>query len=258
MRLAGRCRSSSRRYATFAAAFAVPWSLAIGVAATTGCQAILGIQSPIADAAAPVDVAGFASDASPAGDSTTPGPSSTDSGSIGAGSGADGTPAVLGCAGDQLDCEGGCFDPTDVLHCGSCSNDCTQLPNVSASQLACVAGRCQYACAAGFADCADAGTGCTTYLGTSSNCGGCGTACTEGGAPYCAPGDSGAAYACVSTCPASAPSLCTGSCIDEQTNRGNCGGCGIACTGSQVCQAGSCTCVPCTLDQSLLDQCCLQ
>jgi hypothetical protein len=242
----------------FAAAFAMPASVAIGAAATMGCQGILGIESPIADAAVPVDAGGVTTDASSAGYSTAPGPGSAGSGSTDAGLAADAAPTLLGCASDQLDCEGGCFDPTDVLHCGSCNNDCTQLPNVSASQLACVGGQCQYGCAAGFADCADAGMGCTTFLGASTNCGGCGNACMEGGAPYCAPGDSGATYACVSNCPASAPSLCSGSCIDEQTNRSNCGGCGIACTGSQVCQAGSCTCLPCTLDESILDQCCLQ
>jgi hypothetical protein len=39
--------------------------------------------------------------------------------------------------------------------------------------------------------------------------------------------------------------LCNGACVNEQTDKNNCGGCGSshACSNNLACQSGACTCV---------------
>jgi alpha-tubulin suppressor-like RCC1 family protein len=82
------------------------------------------------------------------------------------------------CTGTQLFCDSGCVSPNDIHSCGSCSNDCTQLPSVSDAGLACNVGHCSYQCAVGFADCSDGGLGCITPLEIDArNCGACGKLC---------------------------------------------------------------------------------
>jgi hypothetical protein len=34
--------------------------------------------------------------------------------------------------------------------------------------------------------------------------------------------------------------------------------CGHSCSSGTSCQAGQCVCIPCVLDQTNIDQCCLQ
>ena len=178
--------------------------------------------------------------------------------------------------------DGGCGSLSDPHTCGSCTNDCSQLLNVSSTGLTCNGGRCGYGCTAGYADCADAGNGCGTILSTINNCGGCGVACgsdkplcaqADGGPYGCASGCSAGETVCSGTCatlatdpnhcgacdkacasaqicsggtcqcPTSAkPNLCGASCTNTQTDNANCGSCGHACTGGQTCQAGACAC----------------
>ncbi len=177
----------------------------------------------------------------------------------GSASGEDGGPATIdgsstlgaptiSCSPGTISCAAGCVSPTEIHYCGSCTNDCAKLPNVdignAGSTVACNAGRCTYACSAGYADCADAGTGCATNLGSSASCGACGGACTTA-APLCAPtaaGGAASAYACAQSCPASAPTTCMGSCVDEQTSSTSCGGCGpsYACAAGTNCVGGHC------------------
>ena len=163
------------------------------------------------------------------------------------------------CSSGQLSCDGGCASPADIHSCGSCSNDCSLLANVSAAGLACNQGRCSYRCAAGYADCADAGTGCAAGLSTSPNCGSCGTTCS-GGTPLCSPSADGGS-ACVSGCPASTPTLCNGSCVDTMTSAANCTTCGNACNttiahAQPVCAGGACTST-CAPGYSLCSQACV-
>jgi hypothetical protein len=237
-----------------------------------GCDRVLGLHAPEDRV---VDEAGSLGDASPEvgaladsmSDDSTLAPGDAGNGDGTAGNGGDDSAArgdalpdaVTGCASGQLACSDGCFGPGDIRHCSSCTNDCTQRPNVRAAGLACMGGQCIYQCAPAFADCTDAGTGCATYLGNSPNCGACGVACS-GSTPYCSPTPNVGVFACAANCPASAPTLCNGSCVNEQTDTNNCGGCGAAhvCSGAQSCQGGVCGCLPCVLDQSNLDQCCLQ
>jgi hypothetical protein len=73
---------------------------------------------------------------------------------------------------------GQCVSLDDIHTCGSCANDCTQLPLAGTTGLACTGGRCTYECAPGHADCAGDGTGCAADLSTPATCGACGNDCT--------------------------------------------------------------------------------
>ncbi|MCB9641754.1 MAG: hypothetical protein H6728_01635 [Myxococcales bacterium] len=64
-----------------------------------------------------------------------------------------------------------------------------------------------------------------------TNCGTCGTACTNG--DVCKSGS------CQPPCPTGQTS-CSGTCVNTNTSKANCGTCGNACTGTQVCTNGMC------------------
>lgn len=147
-------------------------------------------------------------------------------------------------------CGAACVDiNTDVDNCGRCGFRCTGLPNVaSATGVECRSGRCfvpATACAPGFAHCTtNAEDGCETNVTTSTNCGSCGNAC-GGATPVCTMMSAGSAYTCGTGCNTPpATMLCSGSCVDINTNPGNCGACGVACpavaNGSATCTARSC------------------
>ncbi len=67
-----------------------------------------------------------------------------------------------------------------------------------------------------------------------SSCGACGNTCPTA----CALVDG--AYSCVSSCPSSAPNLCSGACVDTDTSAANCGSCGQACAAGETCVSGGC------------------
>ena len=187
------------------------------------------------------------------------------------------------CPADTMLCAGSCVNVmgTDVDNCGACGGSCAKLPNVSTSGLACTGGHCSYQCASGFADCGSTGTGCTTSLTTTSNCGACNTACS-GGTPVCQ-AMTGAPNACASgctagqtncsgtcttlstdpshcgvcttvcatgqncvsgvcTCPTADPMLCSGTCVNPQSDNANCGACGHTCPAAETCVSGNCVC----------------
>jgi hypothetical protein len=142
--------------------------------------------------------------------------------------------------------DAGCGSPSDVHSCGSCTNDCTLLANVSATGVACGGGRCSYACAADYGDCADAGAGCGTHFGSATNCGACGVSCS-GANPVCSRGADGGAYACTSGC-GGGQANCGGTCADLATDPTHCGTCGTACTAAHAtagCKGSSCTVAAC-------------
>ncbi|MFO0602317.1 MAG: hypothetical protein U0324_04035 [Polyangiales bacterium] len=105
--------------------------------------------------------------------------------------------AVAACASGFGDCDGAAANGCEVdtratlAHCGRCGVPCGARPGMVAT---CAASACEYACAAGFADCdAAGGNGCEVDTRTSqAHCGACGSACAEGS--VCAAGRCVAPY----------------------------------------------------------------
>ncbi|HSY23566.1 MAG TPA: hypothetical protein VK841_15675, partial [Polyangiaceae bacterium] len=125
-----------------------------------------------------------------------------------------------GCAADEIACgdAGACVSPGALTTCGECGHDCTALPHVQMAGLGCAAGVCAYTCTAGYADCG----------GSPHN--GCETALSP---------DAG-------TCACPTGTTCGTTCVNQQTDNANCGGCGFACAtsapnaASVQCTAGRC------------------
>jgi hypothetical protein len=236
------------------------WALLIGLkivatGAVAGCSSKSSMRTdggPLPDSSAadaPVDAVESEGSRSAAGGDS--GGLGSDAGSSGEAASPDSATSPMGCP-SGLVCDGHCVATGDVHHCGSCTTDCADLPNVAATGLACVTGHCMYSCSPGFTACDDAGTGCPVDLSGSSRfgtpyCGSCTVTCNRTGAmPDCAAtSDAGANFACVGTCPAYAPTTCTDDCVDLTTNVNNCGSCYYNC-GTNVahahptCAAGAC------------------
>jgi hypothetical protein len=143
------------------------------------------------------------------------------------------------CAPGQTVCGATCrATQTDPDHCGACDMACPTPMNTTRF---CAAGACGTSCRAGFGDCdSNAGTGCEASLDTVTNCGGCGRACSPANASAscvmgaCRIGACNAGYA---DCNMAATDGCE---ANLNADAANCGACGRACGGAQVCLAGSC------------------
>lgn len=135
---------------------------------------------------------------------------------------------------------------TSPKHCGSCDNDCTTLPGVDGASVACKGGECVIGgCEAGTADCnGKASDGCETDTKVAEHCGACDVAC-KAPTPNCAQDPGTGAFGCVDDCPASAPTLCGTSCVDEATDPDHCGDCDKKCEapakGTPACEGSKCT-----------------
>ncbi|WP_437774529.1 hypothetical protein [Sorangium sp. So ce1097] len=85
------------------------------------------------------------------------------------------------CSGLWRSCDGngmnGCEKDvsSDINACGACNTRCLQA---NASATACTGGTCVPTCNPGWKACGDPSAGCTTQLGTASNCGDCGHVCS--------------------------------------------------------------------------------
>jgi len=147
---------------------------------------------------------------------------------------------TVACSPGQVLCGSTCTDVTsDVNNCGACGLVCSTNNDLPL----CVTGLCKVAkCTLGFADCNNnPADGCEINInGDASNCGGCGVVCSSNHiAPSCGGG------LCNGTC---APGWadCNGNkqtdgCeTNTNSDNRNCGACGIACTGTQVCTNGQC------------------
>ncbi len=151
------------------------------------------------------------------------------------------TPCVEGrcaCVGNRS----GCGSPyacsidldTDNASCGSCGTVCS-------ANSQCIGGHC-VPCPDGYASCGRPGVArCADSLNTNRDCGACGHVCPlterclDQRCQACPPG--------LTLC---YPSVC----VDQQTDRTNCGACGVRCqdrpTRTEVCAGGAClwTCRP--------------
>ncbi|MBK6534095.1 MAG: hypothetical protein IPF99_32365 [Deltaproteobacteria bacterium] len=142
--------------------------------------------------------------------------------------------AVASCTAPYDNCDGmaanGCETDTlnDVGHCGGCGVACATRANSAAS---CAAGRCAYACSAGFADCdANAANGCEVELAMSlTNCGACGRACDLANATAACTAGACAVASCAAgfgDCDGNAANGCE---TDTRTSAIHCGACGTTC-----------------------------
>lgn len=145
----------------------------------------------------------------------------------------------LSCDSGYADCDArptnGCEQSlATVASCGMCDVACAPDHAIGT----CTTGTCAVArCDSGWGDCDDmTSNGCETSLTTSSNCGGCGVACS-GATPLC--NTVGGMRACSATCP-SGLDLCSGGCVDTDTDAAHCGRCGTACAAAERCVDGNC------------------
>lgn len=134
--------------------------------------------------------------------------------------------APLVCNGILMACDGACINPlADPTHCGDCW---TQCPSTRTGAGVCRGGRCDVACAAGYATCATGGA-CETVLATDhANCGMCGRGCGDGA--VCSDGQ------CLA-CP-SGQAACDGRCQRLDTAE-HCGSCSHRCPLGARCAAGN-------------------
>jgi hypothetical protein len=197
---------------------------AIASFGTFGLMAMVAGSGCSSDSAAPSDTttpeAGITAADTGAGADTSTGTGTVDSGPQ--------------CAGATL-CGSACVDTkNDPANCGACGTTCV------AGQV-CSAGVCALACAGGATKCGDA---CVDTKVDPNNCGTCNTKCASG--LVCSAG------ACGLTCGAGLLKCDSGGeagvdagtsqaiCANTSNDNGNCGACGVTCTGAQRCVSGTC------------------
>ena len=148
----------------------------------------------------------------------------------------------VSCGAALSICGGACVDlNNDPANCGACGTDCSVGAPLGGA-AACVAGACATFCDTGRADCnAVVSDGCETDIANSpTDCGACGVTCsTTNGVSGCAGGactvaSCDAGYA---DCDADVTNGCE---VELTTDSANCGMCGNACTGTDLCIAGTC------------------
>ncbi|MBI4704837.1 MAG: hypothetical protein HY744_27350, partial [Deltaproteobacteria bacterium] len=135
-------------------------------------------------------------------------------------------------------CTNTAFDPAN---CGSCGKICAGAPGAAA---VCAKGVCGIVCAAGRGNCNGSdGDGCEIDLSADvNNCGLCANKCpaVANGTAACAGGKCGVGQcnANFADCDKNAGNGCE---VSLQADAKNCGSCGNACPGGQMCNAGVCT-----------------
>jgi stigma-specific protein Stig1 len=121
--------------------------------------------------------------------------------------------------------EGTCCQPPD-----ECVNPYGCQPPCGPCEERRWSGDCVIKCTSSQTCC---GGACTDTSRDNANCGGCGNACTNGGA--CQGGQ------CI--CP-SGYTICSDQCVNTETDTNNCGACGNACASGETCQSGQCSGCP--------------
>lgn len=128
------------------------------------------------------------------------------------------------CGVLEARCGGACVPLlTTAAHCGACGRAC---PSPAGGVGVCNGGRCEVACAEGYADC---GRGCQSVESDRENCGRCGSVC--GTRETCVAGN------CAGC--ATGESVCGGRCMDLSEDAANCGSCGNVCPVGMACIRGS-------------------
>jgi len=132
--------------------------------------------------------------------------------------------ALPPCGALEARCGGACVPLlTTAEHCGACGRAC---PSPANGVGVCNGGRCEVACAEGYADC---GRGCQSTASDRENSCGCGfvcgtrETCVAGNCTGCATGES----------------VCGGACVRLDTER-NCQVCGRACELGTYCASDGC------------------
>ncbi|MEZ4391795.1 MAG: hypothetical protein R3A48_11915 [Polyangiales bacterium] len=163
--------------------------------------------------------------------------------------------ALGACNAGYGNCDGQASNGCEVSltantsNCGSCGNVCR---GPSGASVSCVSGACRSSCPTGQSDCSgvcratgasctSAGSGGCAQTG-SIVCSGQGTRCTavprtSGSCTSPVGGVCNTSGSCVC---ASGNSLCSGRCVNLQTDRNNCGACGRACATNAACVSGVC------------------
>jgi hypothetical protein len=157
--------------------------------------------------------------------------------------------AIASCNSGFADCNGVVADgcevntKTDNNNCGGCGVKC--LSGQTCSNAVCVSTTCTADSNCPPGDyCSTSTHTCVVQQPNGTTCS-ANDQCTSG---LCAAG------VCASSCPGG-QSLCSGACVNEQTDPNNCGACGTVCTGGLTCNSGACSCtsncgvgLPCTSD----------
>lgn len=150
------------------------------------------------------------------------------------------------CVGeDGLFCD---TDLTRLANCGSCGNNCSLVPNATATCEADILGGYDCAiqtCSDGWVDCDSGIAGCEVQLGTVQNCQGCGDACPELPRTNRSCGASGCEYSCVEgwvDCDTDIGDPTGNGCEIQLGTTANCLACGDACNvgAGEVCTESGC------------------
>jgi hypothetical protein len=139
-------------------------------------------------------------------------------------------------------CTSQCLSNSSVSSCGASCSACGSVVNGTAG---CSGTACEIAsCLTGYANCDGVfADGCNVDTQTDpANCGGCTKACSL---PNATAGCASSACT-IASCNASymdCNMMASDGCeVDIKSDNGNCGGCGIKCTGGETCSGGICAC----------------
>jgi hypothetical protein len=140
--------------------------------------------------------------------------------------------------------DAGCGTPDTLQNCGACGVSCTTAHSTDAG---CFDGVCSYTCGSGYANCDPTGAntgGCSTPTNTTTNCSGCGVACsTTTGTPTC--NGTTCMYACspgTADCNKTTPPDTDG-CETATNTTAHCAGCSPCdtTTGTPSCNGTTCS-----------------
>lgn len=155
------------------------------------------------------------------------------------------------CGAGLACCDGACVDTdSDDRYCGGCGVE--QACDTENGERCCGAtcrdlrsdaancGVCGRECPSGQACCNGA---CVELASDPDACGTCGNACASGQRccrGQCAAPGSTICESCTTPCEDEGLACCSGSCVDDQSDRNHCGACGNACAAGEFCCEGRC------------------